>query len=228
MAIGIICAMNSELEVLKEELHLIEVQQRSPWSVYMSADKGVVAVIGGVGKVSAAASLSYLLSNYDIDKVIGVGVAGGIAEDLRVGDVVICSEAMQHDMDVTAFGYEPGMIPGIQLAVFEANAKLVDAAMEAADSAKLDVTVRKGRVLSGDKFIASVEGSNLRKTFSGDCVDMETAAWAHVAHLYNVPWIGIRSISDQADGKAPHSFTEFLEHAVCNMSTLITHLLQRI
>ncbi|MDP3488350.1 MAG: 5'-methylthioadenosine/adenosylhomocysteine nucleosidase [Bacillota bacterium] len=228
MAIGIICAMNSELEVLKKELDLIEVQQPSPWSVYMSADKEVVAVIGGVGKVSAAASLSYLLSSYNIDKIIGVGVAGGIAEDLRVGDVVVCSEAIQHDMDVTAFGYELGMVPGIRLAVFEANAELVDAAMVAADSAQLDVTVRKGRVLSGDKFIASIEGSNLRQIFSGDCVDMETAAWAHVAHLYRVPWVGIRSISDQADGKAPHSFTEFLEHAVCNMSTIIAHLLSRV
>ena len=228
MAIGIICAMNSELEVLRNRLSLTEDPQQSPWPIYISDDKAVIAVIGGVGKVSAAASLSYMLSNYEVDSVIGVGVAGAIAEDLRVGDVVICSEAMQHDMDVTAFGYELGMIPGIRLAIFEANARLVDVAMVAAASAHLNVTVRKGRVLSGDKFIASIEGSNLRQKFSGDCVDMETAAWAHVAHLYKVPWIGIRSISDQADGKAPHSFTEFLEHAVSNMSMIITHLLQHI
>lgn len=228
VAIGIICAMDSELEILKEELKLVEVPEQSPWSVYSSADKAIVAVIGGVGKVSAAASLSYLLSNYEVDKIIGVGVAGGIAEDLRVGDVVICCEAMQHDMDVTAFGYELGMIPGVRLAIFEANPKLVDAAMAAVGAVQLDVTVRKGRVLSGDKFIASMEGSNLRRTFSGDCVDMETAAWAHVAHLYNVPWVGIRSISDQADGKAPHSFTEFLEQAVRNMSVIISHLLRSL
>ncbi|MBS3949892.1 MAG: 5'-methylthioadenosine/adenosylhomocysteine nucleosidase [Peptococcaceae bacterium] len=228
MSIGIICAMKSELEVLKTELNLVEVLIASPWSVYTSEDNKVVAVIGGVGKVSAAASLSYLLSSFDIEKIIGVGVAGGIAEDLRVGDVIICSEAMQYDMDVTAFGYEPGMIPGLRLAIFEANSKLVDAAMTAANFAQIDVTIRKGRVLSGDKFIASVEGSKLRQTFSGDCVDMETAAWAHVAHLYKVPWVGIRSISDQADGEAPQNFTEFLEHAVCNMSMIITHLLRLV
>lgn len=225
MAVGIICAMSSELEVLKEKLCLLEVQELSPWPVYVSPDKAVVAIIGGVGKVSAAASLSYLLSNYAISAVVGVGVAGGIAEDLRVGDVVICNEAMQHDMDVTAFGYELGIIPGIRLAIFKADSELINAAIVAAGSAQLDVTIRKGRVLSGDKFIASIEGSNLRQTFSGDCVDMETAAWAHVAHLFKVPWVGIRSISDQADGKAPHSFTEFLEHAVWNMSAIITQML---
>lgn len=222
---AIICAMESELEVLINSLNLTKVPQHSPWDIYASQNKSVVAIIGGVGKVSAAASLSHLLSSYKVDKVVGVGVAGGIAEDLHVGDVVICTEALQHDMDVTAFGYELGMIPGIRIAVFKANTELSEAALRAAESAQLKISVKAGRVLSGDKFIASIEGSNLRQTFSGDCVDMETAAWAHVAQLYKIPWVGIRSISDQADGKAPESFTEFLEHAVKNMSDIITHLL---
>lgn len=228
MAIAIICAMNSELQVLKEELRLNDVSHKAPWPIYATDDKSVIAVIGGVGKVSAAASLSYLLSHFSVDCVIGVGVAGGIAEDLRVGDVVICGEAVQHDMDVTAFGYEVGMIPGLRIKVFEAVKTFADVALKAAEQANLGINVRVGRVLSGDKFVASIEGKHLRSTFSGDCVDMETAAWAHVAHLYKVPWLAIRSISDQADGEAPASFTEFLAHAVENMSTIITHLLPLI
>jgi len=228
MAIAIICAMNSELQVLKEQLRLNDLLQDVPWPIYASDDKSVVAVIGGVGKVSAAASLSYLLSHFSVDCVVGVGVAGGIAEDLRVGDVVICGEAVQHDMDVTAFGYEAGMIPGLRITVFEADKNFTNTALKAAEQANLGINVRLGRVLSGDKFIASFEGKHLRSTFSGDCVDMETAAWAHVAHLYKVPWLAIRSISDQADGEAPASFTEFLTHAVNNMSAIIAHLLPLI
>lgn len=228
MATGIVCAMNSELEKLKDMLQLTEVDEPSPWSVFTSPDGSVIALIGGVGKVSAAASLSYFLSKYPVDRVIGVGVAGGIAPDLRVGDVLICSEALQHDMDVTAFGYELGMIPGIRLTVFPADSHLVQTVTNASLGADLEVRVRQGRVLSGDKFVAGTEAGRLRTVFSGDCVDMETAAWAHVAHLWGVPWVAIRSISDQADGKAPENFLEFLEQAVSNLSNLIASVLPGI
>lgn len=225
MAIGIICAMNSELEVLKETLKLKEVESNSPWSLYESDDKKIIAVVCGVGKVSAAAGLSYMLSNHKVDKLIGIGVAGGIAEDLKMGDVVICTGAVQHDMDVTAFGYELGMIPGIRMKEFMADPGLVTKAAEVAQSTGLKVNIRTGLVLSGDKFVANAEGSRLRQTFMGDCVDMETAAWAHVAHLFKTPWVAIRSISDQADGMAPGNFIKFLTEAVANMSELIQHLL---
>jgi len=224
MTIGIICAMHAELDVLKETLTLRELGSGSPWDLYASRGEDILALVCGVGKVSAAAGLSYLLSHYRVTRLIGIGVAGGIAEDLRIGDIIICRGAVQHDMDLTAFGYELGMVPGVRIKEFKADRTLIAKAVAAAQETGLTVQIRPGLGLTGDKFVAHGEGAKLRQVYRGDCVDMETAAWAHVAHLFNVPWVAIRSISDQADGEAPANFKEFLSHAVENMSQLVLRL----
>lgn len=225
MTIGIVCAMHAELDVLKDALALRETGSGSPWDLYTSRGENTLALISGVGKVSAAAGLSYLLSHYKVTKLIGIGVAGGIAEDLCIGDIVICRGAVQHDLDLTAFGYELGMVPGLRIREFKADRTLVAKAVTAAEELNLPLQVRQGIALTGDKFVAHGEGARLRQVYRGDCVDMETAAWAHVAHLFGVPWVAIRSISDQADGEAPENFKEFLGHAVGNMSQLVQKLL---
>ncbi|MBT9134384.1 MAG: 5'-methylthioadenosine/S-adenosylhomocysteine nucleosidase [Firmicutes bacterium] len=225
MTIGIVCAMQAELDVLRDALALREIGSGSPWDLYASRGESAIALISGVGKVSAAAGLSYLLSHYKVTKLVGIGVAGGIAEDLRIGDIVICRGAVQHDLDLTAFGYELGMVPGLRIKEFKADRALVAKAVTAAEEISLPVQIRQGLALTGDKFVAHGEGARLRQLYRGDCVDMETAAWAHVAHLFGVPWVAIRSISDQADGEAPANFKEFLGHAVGNMSQLVLRLL---
>lgn len=226
MTLGIVCAMQAEIDVLRDSLELRELGSGSPWDLYATRREDTLALVSGVGKVSAAAGLSYLLSHYKVTRLIGIGVAGGIAEDLRIGDIVICRGAVQHDMDLTAFGYELGMVPGVRIKEFKADRALVAKAVAAAQEVNLGVQIRPGLALSGDKFIARDEGAKLRQLYRGDCVDMETAAWAHVAHLFGVPWVGIRSISDQADGEAPANFKAFLSQAVENMSHLVLRLLE--
>ena len=226
MTLGIVCAMQAEIDVLRDSLELRELGSGSPWDLYATRREDTLALVSGVGKVSAAAGLSYLLSHYKVTRLIGIGVAGGIAEDLRIGDIVICRGAVQHDMDLTAFGYELGMVPGVRIKEFKADRALVAKAVAAAQEVNLGVQIRPGLVLTGDKFVAHGEGARLRQVFRGDCVDMETAAWAHVAHLFGVPWVAIRSISDQADGEAPANFNAFLSQAVNNMSQLVLRLLE--
>lgn len=221
MTTAIVCAMHSELEVLRSSLDLVPYESSSPFTLYQTREQDIVAMVSGVGKVNAAAALAWLLSRFAIKQVLAVGVAGGIAADLRLGDVVVCSGAIQHDMDATAFGYEVGMVPVLRKKLFAASKDLVREALEAGEKADLGVAVRAGLVLTGDKFVASREGASLRELFSGDCVDMETAAWAQVAELFQVPWVALRSISDQADGHAPAAFNEFLPLAVANMSAVI-------
>lgn len=225
MTIGLVCAMQAEIDVLKDSLALRELGSGSPWDLYATRGQDTLALVCGVGKVSAAAGLSYLLSHYKVTRLIGIGVAGGIAEDLRIGDIVICRGAVQHDMDLTAFGYEVGMVPGVRIKEFKADRTLLAKAVAAAEEVNLPVQIRQGLALTGDKFVAHDEGARLRQAFRGDCVDMETAAWAHVAHLFGVPWVAVRSISDQADGAAPANFKEFLGHAVGNMSQLVLGLI---
>ena len=224
MTTAIICAMHSELEVLRASLDLVPHGHSSPFTLYQTREQDIIAIVSGVGKVNAAAALAWLISHYSIKEVVAVGVAGALAVDLKLGDVVVCSGAIQHDMDATAFGYEAGMVPVLRKKLFAANKDLVREALEAGEKAGLEVAVRAGLVLSGDKFVAGSEGAELRARFTGDCVDMETAAWAQVADLFQVPWVALRSISDQADGHAPAAFNEFLPLAVANMSAVILAL----
>lgn len=225
MPAAIICAMDEELNLLKERLNLKEVPHSAPWPLFASPDGSILAAICGIGKVNAAACLSYLISQHRPDKIIGIGVAGGLAPDLKIGDILIVRDALQHDVDVSAFGYQKGEIPRIEVSAFQADEALLQFTLKCADRIELDVNIREGRIISGDRFVASDEGLSLGEEFQADCVDMESAAWAQVAYLYQVPWIVIRSISDQANGKAPDDFGAFLHHAVSNMSLLVENLL---
>ncbi|MBT9135018.1 MAG: 5'-methylthioadenosine/S-adenosylhomocysteine nucleosidase [Firmicutes bacterium] len=223
--LGIVCAMHSELEGLRAALDLEPTDFGGPWTIYRARKQDILAVVCGVGKVNAAAALAYLLSLHPLKAVIGVGVAGAIAKDLQLGDVVVCSGALQHDMDASAFGYEVGMVPVLGKKLFSADQTLVREALQAGENAGLTIKVRSGTVLSGDKFVAGAENARLRELFQGDCVDMETAAWAQVALLFKVPWVALRSISDQADGQASKVFSEFLNLAVQNMSAVILQMI---
>ena len=219
----LICAMDEEIEILREKLGLMPCPGKSPWPLWQNEELDLLATVCGVGKVNAAACLSFVLSNRSIARVIGVGVAGGIKRSLAIGDIVISQDAVQHDFDVHIFGYEKGTIPRLGIREFPAHPHLIAAALGHAE--EMDVNAVPGRVLSGDRFISGGEGRALREEFQGTCVDMETAAWAQVAYLYSVPWVAIRSISDKADESATADFPEFLRLAVTRMSELVGRML---
>lgn len=219
----LVCAMNEELEVLKEELSLTEHRDSGPYSLWQNDELDLLAAVCRVGKVNAAACVSHVLSRYAIARIIGVGVAGGIRRSLSIGDIVISQDAIQHDFSVEIFGYEKGTIPGLGIREFPAHPHLIASALGHAQA--LELPAAPGRILSGDRFIVGSEGRSLREEFQGDCVDMETAAWAQVAHMYGVPWVAIRSISDKADEKATVDFPAFLALAVRRMSSLVARML---
>jgi len=223
--LGIICAMHAELEGLRTALDLEVLNNTAPWPIYKAKGRDILAMVCGGGKVNAAAGLTYFLAQHPLQAVIGVGVAGAIAPDLRLGDVLISSGAIQHDIDVSAFGYEVGMVPGLRKKTFGADRELVARAL-AAGGILENITAREGLILSGDKFVAGNEANKLKELFQGDCVDMETAAWAQVCMLFKVPWVALRSVSDKADGHAPQIFKEFLNLAVGNMSAVILEMLK--
>jgi adenosylhomocysteine nucleosidase len=214
--------MEEEIEILRGKLGLTPCPGKSPWPLWQNADLDLLATVCGVGKVNAAACLSYVLSGRDIARIIGVGVAGGLKKSLAIGDIVISQDAVQHDFDVQIFGYDKGTIPRIGIREFPAHPHLI--ALALGHAAEMDVNAVPGRVLSGDRFVAGSEGRALREEFQGTCVDMETAAWAQVAYLYSVPWVAIRSISDKADEAATMDFPEFLQLAVTRMSDLVERM----
>ena len=111
-------------------------------------------VKSGIGKVNMAICTQILSDVYEVDMVINTGVAGGLYKDINVGDIVISSDALQHDFDVTGLGYERGVIPDMETSVFQADTELVDMAKEACEIVNPEIQCFVGRVVSGDQFIS--------------------------------------------------------------------------
>lgn len=180
----------------------------------------------GVGKVNAAA-VAQLLALQRARCLIFTGVAGALDPSLVVGDIVVATEAGQHDVDVTPLGYERGMVPGEPL-FWAADPALVDLTISVAAGLS-DARVVRGRVLSGDQFIADPERTReLRVRFDASCVEMEGAAVAQVCHRAGLPFVIIRSISDSADHDAQVSFREFTELAAGRAKQLVRALLRKL
>ena len=207
--IGIIGAMPEEIEALLELLSHKEETQKGPFTLHRGILEGKNVMIAkcGISKVNAAA-LTQIMIVEGVHKVIFTGVAGGLEPDMKVGDIVISSDCVQHDVDVTALGYALGHIPGESFS-WSADKELHDAALTAANSIS-QVKVYSGRVLSGDVFLESAEKvAWLRETFKGSCAEMEGASVAQICSKWQIPFVIIRSISDVGNESSKMDFREF-------------------
>ncbi|QWU13453.1 adenosylhomocysteine nucleosidase [Paenibacillus sophorae] len=211
---GIIGAMDEEIKLLLEQMEHSEAVVKAGITYYKGSigRNSIVVCKSGVGKVNAAVTTQIMIDTFGAQKILFTGVAGALHPELEVGDIVISSECMQHDMDVTALGYARGIIPYQETSVFPADPELV----QFAEKACRDLGVRyvTGRILSGDQFIASHESvAMLREQLGGACAEMEGAALAQVCQMNGIPFVVIRSMSDKADGSANVSYAEFTEIA---------------
>ena len=190
--------------------------------------KEVVVCRSGVGKVNAAVCTQLLVDRFGIDAIIFTGVAGALDPELAIGDIVISDECMQHDMDATALGYAKGTIPYQSVSIFPADVHLADMAYKISRKWFGD-RVKRGRVLSGDQFIADREMVRvLHAEMRGMCAEMEGAAVAQVCHMNSIPYVVIRSMSDKADGSAHVDFPEFCRAAADNASRIVTDLVKEM
>lgn len=231
MRIGIIGAMNEEVIELKNIMTDIQVEKIGNLEFFKGnlLNKEVVLVEGGIGKVNAAICATLMIEHFKVLKILFTGVAGGTNPDINIGDIVIGVDQIEHDFDSTAFGYALGQIPRMDTYIFEADRELVDLAYSVAVEKFGREKVRKGRIVSGDEFVASVEKIKwLRDTFNADCTEMEGAAVAHVCHVFKMPFLIIRAISDKANHDAKVDFPEFVKLAAKNSKTIIEGILERI
>jgi adenosylhomocysteine nucleosidase len=154
-----------------------------------------------MGKVNAGVCAEVLISHFQVSKIINTGVAGSLSKDLHVGDVVVSTDAVQHDYDLTPIGYPKGEIPDTGRYAFEADKELRESAMRIIKNIDPELNVMEGRICSGDQFISSVaDRETITNNFGGLCCEMEGGAIAHVCYLNDTPFIIIRAISDNADG----------------------------
>lgn len=229
--IGIIGAMELEVEVLKEQMDVKNIVEKASMKFYEGILRGkdVVIVQCGIGKVNAGICVQILADLFHVDAVINTGVAGSLRAEINIGDIVVSADACEHDMDVTALGYKQGIIPQMKESFFKADRKLVEAAIEVCREVNPDINVYEGRVLSGDQFISGEEIKNkLIDLFGGFCTEMEGAAIAHAAFLNEIPYVVIRAISDKADGSAHMDYPEFERAAAAHSAKLVENLVKRL
>ena len=210
--LGIIGAMDEEVAKLKEHMSDVEVITKASMDFYKGKlnGKDVVVVRSGIGKVNAAICTQILVDDFKITAVINTGIAGSLRNEINIGDIVLSTDALEHDVEATAFGYPIGQIPRMDTLAFEADKNLIALAETCCTKVNPDIKTFVGRVVSGDQFIASKEKKEwLVENFAGFCTEMEGASIAHCAYLNNIPFLVIRAISDKADDSAQMDYPTF-------------------
>lgn len=222
--IGIIGAMDEEVQKLKEKLDSYEekVVAGTPFYQGKLADQDVILLQSGIGKVNAALSTAILLNEFQPDIVINTGSAGGFNKDLEVGDIVISTEVRYNDVDNTVFGYEYGQVPQMP-AAYKADEHLINIADQAANKETNAHHIVKGLIATGDSFMSDPErvAFVMNKFPELQAAEMEGGAIAQVCYQFGTPFVVIRSLSDIAGKESSTSFDKFLETAATHSADLI-------
>jgi adenosylhomocysteine nucleosidase len=230
MTTAIISAMHEELSavlaLMPDEQKVVHAG-REFWHGHLHGH-AVVAVLSRIGKVAAATTATVLIERFGAKRILFTGVAGGLGAEVRVGDIVVADEFLQHDMDASPI-FPRHEVPLYGISRFPANGSLATALHRAAVSAASDPEalvgakamaefkllvprVHQGLVLSGDRFVSTTAESRALQSALPDAlaVEMEGAAIAQVCHDYGIPFAAVRTISDRADDAAHVDFMRFI------------------
>ena len=239
--IGIMSAMHEELAAVLAQMpheQRVSVAGRDFWVGHWHRHE-VVAVLSRIGKVAAATTATVLLERFKVDTVVFTGVAGGLGADVHVGDVVVATGLVQHDMDASPL-FPRHEVPLYGRARFETDVELVaqlaSATRQVLGDARQhlgaetvtafelsEAKMHQGLVISGDRFVAtSTESRALRQALPDAlAVEMEGAAVAQVCHDYRVPFAAVRTVSDRADDEAHTDFNRFIREVASRYSLAI-------
>lgn len=225
MVIGIIGAMDIETGKLKQRLENTTTKIISKMN-FCSGKIGKNQIIicnCFEGKVNAAVGTQLLISEFNVDIIINIGVAGGVSKELKICDLVVATSTVEFDLDTTVLGYELGYVFGLQK---------VDMLCDTNISSKLNIICIKygntklGKIASSDKFISDINITDmLDKKFGAIAVDMETASICHVCNLNNIPFGAIRAISDNCNNM---EYKEFLEISLEKLDKIMYEFIETI
>ncbi len=209
--IGIIFAMQEELIELKKYLHINNEKKIYDLIFYEATlnNQNIILTESGIGKTNAARTTQILIDYYKPEAIFNIGVAGGIAKNLKVGDVIISTSLVQHDFDITAFNHPKGYIPNIGNNIPIDN-NLLNTTKTILDTN--NISYKEGLIASGDIFCTKESmATKINTQFNALCVEMEGASIAQTAYLSKTPCLVIRSISDCPDNNNKVTYEEFLE-----------------
>lgn len=241
MTLALVAAMHQELAAvlaLMPDEHKTVVAGREFWRGHLQGQE-VVAVLSRIGKVAAATTATVLVERFGVEGIVFTGVAGGLGEGVRVGDVVVASSFLQHDIDASPI-FPRHEVPLYGMSRFPTDARLTAALAQAARRALADPAavagadavaefalhaprVHEGLVLSGDRFVATTAESAALRAALPDAlaVEMEGAAIAQVCHDYGIPFAAVRTVSDRADDAAHVDFLRFIEQVASRYSAAV-------
>lgn len=228
--VGIIGAMDAEVDSLKSAAGANGTTTIAGMEFFEGGlgGKRVVIVKCGMGKVNAGICAHTLINHFGCTKVINTGVAGSLDDRINIGDIVVSTDAVQHDFDVEAIGFAKGEIPYTGLYAFPADDGLRAAAVSAAHEAAPSIQVFEGRVCSGDQFITTKEQKDtITSSFGGLCCEMEGAAIAQACHLNDVPFVVIRAISDKPSETEIVDYKEFEPQAAKLCAGIVEHMVEQ-
>ncbi|MCI8512459.1 MAG: 5'-methylthioadenosine/adenosylhomocysteine nucleosidase [Lachnospiraceae bacterium] len=229
--LGIIGAMEVEVRTLRESMSDVEALTVAGMTFYKGTLEGKEAVLvrSGVGKVNAGLCSQILVDRYRVEGIINTGIAGSLKNEVNIGDIVLSTTAVQHDVDAVGFGYQLGEIPQLGVKEFPADAHLLEVALKCCREANPDIQTFTGRVASGDQFVNSREKKQwILEHFDAYCTEMEGAAIAQAAYLNRTPYLVVRAISDKADDSADMDYSAFEAKAVEHSVRLIRAMLRAL
>lgn len=230
MLIGIIGAMEVEVQALKDLMDNAELKEISSVVFYRGKINGIdtVVAVAGVGKVNAAVCAQTMILEYSPDYIINTGVAGGLSEKLKIGDAAVADKVAEHDMDTSPLGDELGFITGINKVYMQCDEYISGLMYDAAKSVD-GINAVRGTIASGDQFIASEEQRRfIKKNFNAVAAEMEGAAIGHVCTMNNVKFGVLRAISDGANSDSTIDFPTFTKMAVKNTVEIIVKMLDKL
>ncbi len=227
--IGIIGAMDSEVENLKNVIENKKEEKISGIDFVSGKISGrdVVVAKCGIGKVFAALCAEAMILSYKPDIIINTGVAGGLSKNLKIGDIVVSENVVQHDMDTTGLGEPLGFLSGIDIIKIPAD-KDIAAHLERCIK-ETGLNYERGIVASGDRFVSDDASKKfIKDNFDAACCEMEGGSIGHVCFVNNVPFCVLRAISDGADDGATVDFPTFVKMAAENSTKVILKFLSTI
>lgn len=205
--IGIIGALDVEIEGIKNIMNNIEEKVFSSIT-YTSGkirNQKCVLAMCGVGKVNAAICAQTMILKYHPDEIICLGIAGSLSNDVKCMDVIVSKDTVQYDIDLTTFGDEKGFVQGPDRVRFPSAEYLVDGLVDIVKQDGLSYHV--GTMATGDTFIADVRLSReVSDVFDAIACDMESGSIGHVCYINGIPYVAVKTISDDAsiDGCADY------------------------
>ncbi len=225
--VGLIGAMSVEVEALAEKMESRQITQIGMdtfTSGKLFGQDAVVAVCGP-GKVNAAVCAQKMITAFKPRWILNLGVAGAGADGISIGDLVIATAAVQHDMDTSPIGDPVGFVSKVNMIAFSCDEALRNQLVVSARRAGL--TVHEGIIATGDQFIQNGERrAAIHEHFHSLAVEMEGGAVAHACYMNGVPFGILRSISDQADGQSNMDYPTFTKLAAAHSQQVVEELLR--